>query len=585
MTKIADVVKNIPVLYGECDHVIDGNMQIQDAFRCVANENAEMIGIQTEGLGEPILMNRDQLLQVLLREIDQMQQTVTDIQQQIGGLDSKMVSQSPYSAAAQYKWEQIFKMMAEGLIVLDKTGRIESANPAARVLFGLDALCNLEAVSQTFDRIGCRALMGLDDYSSMPNSGGFRVKSAGDKLLGIRWSALNSDWGQLLGWVLSMQDITAEIAAENIKSEFIAAISHELRTPLTSIQNSVSNILAGVTGKVNDKTRDYLDRMQIDCHRFTELINDLLDIAKLEAGNLPVMLRIMSVESLVQDTVQEFKTIAEKSSIALECEIEPNICPVYCDAKRIRQVLSNLLRNAIHHTPPGGKVRVCIHDRGSDIVTEVADTGMGIAPDMQKQLFTKFYQIAREAGAGSKGNGLGLAICKGVIAVHGGSVWVESAIGQGSQFFFSLPKTDPLKILRQHLTMTIASARRTKTPFGLLLLSFEMTQKSRIPLRQASGKIIAELLAQSQFFMGGDMNLALQIGESEMAFIVNTIGRQTLSAVQYKIEMNLLKFLKKHFTDIPIMPMLGKSLWPDDGNEACRLEKAARSNLSPLIAG
>jgi signal transduction histidine kinase len=546
----------------------------------------ETIGIQTEWSDEPVVINRDQLLQALLGEIEQMQQTVTDIQRQIDGEDFGAASiQPPCKTPAQYKLEQVFKAMAEGLIILDTDGRIESANPAARILLGLDSSSDLEAVSRTFDHIGCRALMNLEDRSFRPSSGQFRIKSSGDKLLGIRWSALNSDWGQPLGWVLSMQDITTEAAAENIKSEFIAAISHELRTPLTSIQNSVSNILAGVTGKINDKTRDYLDRMKADCHRFADLINDLLDVAKLEAGNLPVMLRIMSVESLVQDTVQEFKAIAEKSSIALECEIEPNICPVYCDAKRIHQVLSNLLRNAVHHTPVGGTIHVSIHDRGSDIVTEVADTGPGIAPDMQKQLFTKFYQIAREAGAGSKGNGLGLAICKGIIAVHGGSVWVESAIGQGSRFFFSLPKTNPLKILRERLTMTTASARRTKNPFGLLLLSFEMTQKSGIPLRQASGKIIAELLAQSQFFMGGDMNLALQIGENEMAFIVNTIGRQTLSAVQYKIEMNLLKFLKKHFTDVPIMPMLGKSLWPEDGNEASQLEKAARSSLAPLIAG
>jgi len=590
VARIAEVVKAIPVQYGQCDVVVSGDMSVQEVLNQVVSNGLETVGITTDNNELPALLNREQLLQAMVSEVESIQHTISQLGSQLKDNTSNQLDliasslTSGYAGAAQ-KFEQALKAMTEGMIIFDVHGHVEMANPSARSLLGLEANADIETVSRLLDHLGFRALMTLSGKSTGQNSGQFRIKSAHARLLETRWSLLQNDWGQALGWVITMRDITSEVAAENTKSEFIAAISHELRTPLTSIQNSVSNILAGVTGKINDKTRHYLEVMKNDCHRFADLINDLLDVAKLEAGNLPITQQVMSLESLVQNITAEFTDMAAAASVTLDCRIEPDICPVYADNKRIRQVLSNLLRNAIHFSPAGGTVSISVHDRGSDIVTEIADAGEGICPEMQKQLFTKFYQIARQAGPGSKGNGLGLAISKGIINVHGGSIWVESEQGKGSRFFFSLPKIDPAKILQKHLEQVISTTRKEQTRFGFLLLSFEMSQKCDIPLRQAAGKIIAWLLGRSRYFLSGELDLALQSGENQMVFIIGDFGRQSIESVQQKIELNLLNYMKKYFIDIPIVPMLGKSLWPKDGTDKVSLETAARNSLAPLIAG
>jgi signal transduction histidine kinase len=588
--RIDEVVKELPAVYGKCDVVVNGDMSVQDVFHELVSQGAETVGVQTPWSEHPVIISREQLLQALSNDIDGLQDMLNRIQQQVSDhaneqIDLMQEAVAPASNASTLKFEQALKVMMEGLIIFDTQGRIELVNPAVRRLLDLDKQADLDTVGRVVDHLGFRALMTFSGRMEGQGSGQFRIKSNQSRLLDVRWSVLNSDWGQMLGWVATMRDITSEVAAEATKSEFIAAISHELRTPLTSIQNSVSNILAGVTGKVNEKTRQYLDAMHKDCHRFADLINDLLDIAKLEAGNMPITQRVMNIGSLAQNTVQELQSIAQTANLTMSCQIEPDICSVYADGKRIRQVLTGLLRNAIQYTPAGGVINVSVHDRGSDIVTEVADTGIGIALDQQKQLFTKFYQVARDAGPGSKGNGLGLALCKGIIAVHSGSIWVESKPGDGSRFFFSLPKIDPDKILSKHVETIISASQQNSARFGMLLVTFEMSQKSEMPLRQAAGKIIAELLAQSRFFLGSDLDIALQTADNEMAFVVNDFGRQTVESVQHKIETNLLNYLRKHFIGIPIMPMLGTSLWPKEGADKDGLETAARKGLAPLIAG
>jgi two-component system phosphate regulon sensor histidine kinase PhoR len=408
--KIADIVKELPAVYGKCDVVVNGEMSVQDVFHEVVSQGADTVGVQTEWSEHPVLLSREQLLQALSKDIDGLQEMLNRIQRQVSDhtnqqMDLPQETVKPSSDTSTHKFEQALKVMMEGLIILDSQTRIELVNPAARRLLDLDKKADLATVERTLDQLGFRALMTFSGRMAGQNGGQFRIKSSQSRLLDVRWSLMTSDWGQMLGWVVTMRDITSEVAAEATKSEFIAAISHELRTPLTSIQNSVSNILAGVTGKVNDKTRQYLEVMKKDCHRFADLINDLLDIAKLEAGNMPITQRVMNIGSLVQNTVQEFQRVTDAANLTLSCQIEPDICAVYADGKRIRQVLVGLLRNAVQYTPAGGVINVSVHDRGSDIVTEIADSGIGISVDQQKQLFTKFYQVAREAGPGSKGNG------------------------------------------------------------------------------------------------------------------------------------------------------------------------------------
>jgi hypothetical protein len=162
---------------------------------------------------------------------------------------------------------------------------------------------------------------------------------------------------------------------------------------------------------------------------------------------------------------------------------------------------------------------------------------------------------------------------------------VESKPGDGSRFFFSLPKIEPDRILNKHIETIISSSQHRNARFGMLVLTFEMAQKSEIPIREAAGKIIADLLAQSQFILASDLDIVMQTADNEMIFVVNDHARQTVESVQHKIEANLVNFLRKHFIGIPILPMLGMSIWPREGADKNGLETAARNGLAPLIAG
>ena len=373
------------------------------------------------------------------------------------------------------------------------------------------------------------------------------------------------------------------MAADRAKTEFIAAISHELRTPLTSIQNSVSNMLAGVTGKVSSKTRQYLHSMKADCHRFAGLINDLLDMAKLEAGNMPINRRVMNIVGIAGDVTKSFADKARGKNIELMCEIDRHVSPVYADSRRISQVLWNLVSNAIKFTDQGGKVCVRSYDSDDDVVTMVEDAGIGISDDLQKQIFNKFYQISRLAGPGYNGSGLGLAICDGIIAVHGGSIWVESEEGKGSKFYFSLPKTNPFIVVRKHLN-ALAQRRHSKGgEFGLIIVNFDVPNEQRAQLRQVVSMLVNEILTGSDHFMTDSEDLAIRTEDFEMVFVVGDTQKRRIETVKDEIEKITQNKLRKNCGEVPILPMLGIAVYPRDSRDVAELEQIARHKLSRMF--
>ena len=566
--------------------IVAPDMSVQDVLEKMAAEGCSNVGVQGDCDSEPVVLSQEQILQALIGQVDTLQQSLRQFQNQLDPSPDSELQHLEQAAVPdlQQKLKQAVKNMSEGLILIDRTGRIELVNTAAKRMLGLDPQTDILTVRKHIDQIGIRSLMA--NSSQLPaGSGEFRLKSGPGLLLEVRWSSMTDEWEHPLGWVLSIRDVTSEVIAENTKSEFIAAISHELRTPLTSIQNSVSNILAGITGKVSDKLLSYLTAMDKDCHRFGYLVNDLLDITKLEASEMPITRRVVHLGSLVQNVAEEYTSTAQKTDIHLSFNIEPEVCPVYADVQRIRQVMTNLLRNAVQFTPAGGNINIYVHDRGNDVVVEVADTGCGIHPELQKHLFSRFYQCGRRAGAGSRGSGLGLAICKGIISVHGGVIWLESQPEKGSRFFFSLPKIDPDRVLKNRLELFARTCNEQKSRFAMILLSFEMSRKSRLTLRQTAGQIIADMLAQSRFLLNCELDLVLQTGQAEMIFLISESKMQTIECVQNKIEKNLLNQIKKNFSDIPIVPMLGKAVFPADATDTAKLQETVRDNLAEILAG
>jgi signal transduction histidine kinase len=225
-----------------------------------------------------------------------------------------------------------------------------------------------------------------------------------------------------------------------LKSDFVSNVSHELRTPLTAIKGAVDLMLREVAGPLTEKQIHYLTRLRSNTQHLAGLINDLLDLSKIEAGKIEVRSSRVSLSGLVHEAVEVLRPVAAEKVIALETTIREPAILVRADWHKINQVLMNLLGNAIKFTPVQGRVTVSASRNGEESAqVSVSDTGPGIPADQQEKIFAKFYQITELNGTNPKGTGLGLAISKALVELHGGRIWVESEPSRGSTFCFTLP--------------------------------------------------------------------------------------------------------------------------------------------------
>ncbi|HEX7232465.1 MAG TPA: sensor histidine kinase [Candidatus Binatia bacterium] len=226
---------------------------------------------------------------------------------------------------------------------------------------------------------------------------------------------------------------------DRLKSDFVSNVSHELRTPLTAIKGAVDLVLRKVAGPLTEKQIHYLTRVMSNTRHLTGLINDVLDLSKIESGSSEVKPSRVSLGSLVHEVIETLRPVAAEKAITLDSVVTGRSIFVWADPDKINQVLMNLIGNAIKFTPASGAVKVSASRKSKDTVqVSVSDTGPGVLPNEREKIFDKFYQIAEQGGAKPKGTGLGLAICKALVELHGGKIWVESEMKHGSTFNFSL---------------------------------------------------------------------------------------------------------------------------------------------------
>jgi len=228
-------------------------------------------------------------------------------------------------------------------------------------------------------------------------------------------------------------------AASQHKSEFLSRMSHELRTPLNAIIGFSDVLLTGSYGTLNEKQRDYLQDVLTSGQHLLALINDILDLSKVEAGRMELELSTFSLPDALQGGVTIVRERAALHRITLSVTCDEGLETIRGDARKIRQVVFNLLANAVKFTPDGGRVEVTARALDGEARVSVRDTGVGIAPEEQAHLFEEFRQTA--SARGQEGTGLGLSLAKRFVDLHGGRIWVESALGKGSTFTFTLPMT------------------------------------------------------------------------------------------------------------------------------------------------
>jgi len=229
----------------------------------------------------------------------------------------------------------------------------------------------------------------------------------------------------------------AEQASE-LKTQFLANMSHELRTPLNSIINFTRILSSGLRGPVTSEQRDYLTRVRQSGEHLLGLINDILDLSKIESGRMELYIEPVQVATLIQGVIATTAGLIKGKAIELCQELAPTLPLVEADRTRLRQILLNLLSNAAKFTASGA-ITVSAQLDGRQLIVRVHDTGIGIAPEHLTSIFEEFRQVEGSASRRYEGTGLGLAICRRLVELHGGQLWVESTVGVGSTFTFSLP--------------------------------------------------------------------------------------------------------------------------------------------------
>jgi len=353
----------------------------------------------------------------------------------------------------------ILRSMVEGVAVIDAQERLVFSNHAFSQILHLEStssegqplievLRNSELLSLI--RRALRGEEGLqaDIVMGIVEQRSFSATAAPVKALepaSRAGAALGSNIGKAAagaekpsGAVVVLHDVTALRRLERIRQDFVANVSHEFKTPLTAIQGFSETLLSGALEDPRNNRR-FLEIIRDHAVRLARLTDDLLKLARIEAGKLEVQFHPVSVAELVERCAETALLKASRKQIDLEIEISAELPALRGDANLLRDVLQNLLDNAIQYTPPGGRIHVSAEAKDREVVLTVADTGIGIPLSDQTRIFERFYRVdaarSREAG----GTGLGLSIAKHIVEVHGGRLWVESEIGAGSKFSFSVP--------------------------------------------------------------------------------------------------------------------------------------------------
>jgi two-component system phosphate regulon sensor histidine kinase PhoR len=244
------------------------------------------------------------------------------------------------------------------------------------------------------------------------------------------------------GAVIVLHDITELRKLERVRRDFVANVSHELRTPLTAIQGFSETLLAGAIDDPQNRVR-FLEIILEHSKRLARLTDDLLMLSKMDADRLNLEINRLSVPQFVESCVETTQRPAAEKDLRISVNLAERVPDIAADRRRLAEILQNLLDNAIQYTPAGGQIMVSASADADEVTFTVSDTGIGIPRADQPRIFERFYRVdvarSREVG----GTGLGLAIAKHLVEVHGGRIWVESEVGRGSQFHFSVPIFDP----------------------------------------------------------------------------------------------------------------------------------------------
>jgi NtrC-family two-component system sensor histidine kinase KinB len=345
---------------------------------------------------------------------------------------------------AQQTTEAAIDSLYDPVLVTDSDGRLTRINPAAERLFGARA----DVVGKLIDDVTHDSRIG-QAVADVLRSGGAVASESPSAVLPwavegarrafrVRSTPMRDADGRLVGAVTLLEDITHLSEISRLKSEFIAAASHELRTPLTSVQMGIHLLLEDTSSTPSERQREILQVCREDTARLDRLMRELLDLSKIEAGDVTPVRSAVRAAALVREAVEGLRLQVEARGIILEVDAAPDLPHVLVDRSQIERVIGNLVTNAARATASGGRVVVSAERRDSEVAIAVSDTGAGIPREYLAKIFEPFVQVPNAPAGGA---GLGLAISRRIIEAHDGQLSVQSEVGKGSTFTFTVPVT------------------------------------------------------------------------------------------------------------------------------------------------
>lgn len=346
----------------------------------------------------------------------------------------------------------ILEAVADGVLVTNPSQQITLFNRSAEKILGLERSNvlgrSLEHFSGLFGKAASKWMETINTWSQDPAAYDSEelfseeIKLESDRVIQVQLAPviLRSNF---LGTVSIFQDVTHQVEVDRLKSEFVATVSHELRTPMTSIKGYVEILLMGAAGMLSDQQKNFLQIVKFNTDRLAILVNDLLDVSKIEAGRVELNLQPINLEEVVDKCLDELKRRMQEDGriYAIRKKVQANLPRVVADPERLRMILDNLLDNAYQYNTSGGEILIGIKKSAGEVQVDIKDSGVGIPFYDQPRVFERFFRGENPLAMGISGTGLGLSIVKNLVEMHHGRIWLESkgVPKEGSTFSFTLP--------------------------------------------------------------------------------------------------------------------------------------------------
>ncbi len=415
----------------------------------------------TKGAAEISKGNLDYQIKIKTRdEIEQLAEGFNEMARQLKAyyatLEQKVKDRTKELALAKNRIEQeknrieaILISMADGVFVIDNKERLVLCNPSVKRITGFG---QTEYIGRPYNQIlkflkeddkkenteFIKKTLKTGELSKMSNHTVLIAKDGHEIPVSCLAAAIKNEKKEIIGAVVSFRDITKEREIDRIKSEFVSLASHQLRTPVTIIKWGAESLLKSIGDKLKEKDKVQVDRIYRGSNRMIELVNDLLNVSRLESGRLAFKKEEMQLEELVDKVAEEYKPYLEKKKAKLlVTKPEKSLPKVDVDPEKIRQVVIILLDNAIKYSPEGSEIKIKIEQKDKEILYSTSDQGVGVPKKQQEKVFSRFFRADNVSQ--KPGTGLGLYLAKGLVEAHGGKIWFESEEDKGTTFYFTLP--------------------------------------------------------------------------------------------------------------------------------------------------